>query len=356
LTGRTEDEPSSTLASGMVPTYRGPKPATSLGVTLMHEHVFVRDHELERNGLAPEWETHRAVEQAVADLTALHRHGVGTIVDLTVIGLGRDVGLVDDVARRVPVNIIASTGIYAAGSLPLFFRFRGPGRLIPGPDPLIGLFVRDIEHGIAGSAIKAGMIKVMTEGPSLTEAEERLLTAAAEAHQRTGVSITTHSDPILRNGIVQQAFLIDRGVDATRIIIGHSGDSGDLDYLRSIMDKGSTIGMDRFGMRYVLDDEARITTVAALVAGGYADRMVLSHDAACYSHVTPPSWRSVHAPDWRMDHLLRRIVAGLRSRGVPTSDIDQMLVVNPGRLLPAVESGAATRSERQMSGGGGVAC
>ena len=62
------------------------------------------------------------------------------------------------------------------------------------------------------------------------------------------------------------------------------------------MDNGSTIGMDRFGMEHVLADDRRVRTVLALLELGYADRMVLSHDAAFYSHVTSPSWRSVAAP------------------------------------------------------------
>ena len=82
------------------------------------------------------------------------------------------------------------------------------------------------------------------------------------------------------------------------------------------MDNGSTIGMDRFGMEHTLSDERRIDTVVALADLGYADRMILSHDAAFFSHVTPPSWRAANAPSWTMDHLSRRILPVLRQRGV----------------------------------------
>lgn len=99
------------------------------------------------------------------------------------------------------------------------------------------------------------------------------------------------------------------------------------------MDNGSTIGMDRFGMEHVLPDERRVRTVVALLELGYADRMVLSHDAAFYSHVTPPSWRAASAPRWRMDTISRSILPMLHEAGATPEAIDQMLVHNPRRLL-----------------------
>lgn len=320
-------------ASGTVPTFRGPTAADALGVTLIHEHIFVRDPELERNVIGLEWEPSGAVERAVAGLTALHDLGVDTVVDLTVVGLGRDVRLVSEVARRVPVHLIAATGLYVAGSLPLHYHFHGPGRLVEEPEPLIDLFVRDIEAGIDGTQVRAGMIKVTSEGAQLSKAEERVLTAAAVAHRHTGVAITTHSVPSLRNGLEQLTFLRRHGVDPARVIVGHSGDTDDLDYLRALMDAGVTIGFDRFGMEHVQADQARLDTAAALVRLGYSDRMVLSHDAAFYSHVTPPSWRAAHAPHWRMDHLHRTILPALLERGVSQADIDRMLIANPRALL-----------------------
>lgn len=314
-------------------TFRGPIGPDELGVTLIHEHVFVRNPELEVNLPDPEWSPHEAVETAVRGLSELHDLGVRTVVDLTVPGLGRDVRLVAEVAERVPINLIAATGWYTPNVLPTYFGFHGPGRQIDGPEPLIELFVRDITEGIGETRVRAGMLKVMTDADGITPDVARVMTAAAVAHQETGVAITTHSHPASRNGLLQRAFLTERGVPADRIVIGHSGDSEDLDYLRELMDNGSTIGMDRFGMEQVLTDDRRVRTVLTLVEQGYADRMVLSHDAAFYSHVTPPSWRAASAPRWRMDTISRSILPMLRDAGVPPEAIDQMLVGNPRRLL-----------------------
>ena len=318
---------------GVVQTYRGPIDAAELGLTLVHEHIFVRNPEIESNLPDGEWDPGWAVEKAVAELSALHELGVRTVVDLTVPGLGRDVGLVDEVARRVPVHLVAATGWYTPNVLPPYFAFHGPGRLIDERDALTELFVRDITVGIAGTTVRAGMIKVVTDVDGITPDVARIMSAAADAHLETGVAITTHSHPGSRNGLEQQAFLRDRGVPLERVIIGHSGDSEDVGYLREIMENGSTIGLDRFGMEHVLPDERRVRTLLTLLELGFADRIVLSHDAAIYSHVTPPSWRARSAPRWRMDTLPRHILPALRAAGISDAKVDQVMVSNPRRLL-----------------------
>jgi phosphotriesterase-related protein len=86
---------------------------------------------------------------------------------------------------------------------------------------------------------------------------------------------------------------------------------------------------------------ARIYNLA-LLRLGYADRLILSHDAAVFSHVTPPAWRASMAPRWHMETIPRHILPMLRDGGASDADIDQMLVLNPRRLLePAKASTAA---------------
>ena len=253
---------------GAVPTFRGPVDGADLGLTLIHEHVFVRNLELEGSVPGLHFDADEAGERAVRDLTALAALGIRTVVDLTVPGLGRAIPPVATVAERIPLHLIATTGYYTADVLPLFFQFHGPGGLIDEPDPLTAMFIRDIEVGIAGTPVRAGMIKVMTGPAGWTPDVVRVMTAAAAAHARTGVTITTHSVPATRNGIEQLAFLREHGVPSDRIVIGHSGDTEDLDYLRELMDGGSTIGMDRFGMEHVLSDERRVATVLRLLELG----------------------------------------------------------------------------------------
>lgn len=319
--------------AGDVQTFTGPRGADDLGVTLIHEHVFVGHTELDLNFPHPEWDEAAAVDTAVAGLDRLWEVGVRTVVDLTVLGLGRDVARVAKVAARSRVALVASTGYYTADVLPPYFHTHGPGLLVGGPDPLVEMFVGDIENGIAGTGVRAGMLKVVTDRLGLTPDVSRVMAAVAIAHQQTGVPITTHTHAPSQNGRAQLSFLRRHDVSPTRVIVGHCGDSDDIAYLRELADTGATLGMDRFGMEHVLDDEIRVETVLTLLDLGYADRMVLSHDAAFFSRVTPPSWRARHVPNWHMENLHRRIVPLLRAGGASEDDLEQMLVRNPARLL-----------------------
>lgn len=321
------------MTVGEVQTFRGPVDAGDLGTTLIHEHVFVGHQELDLNLPHPEWSEDDAIETAVAGLERLWELGIRTVVDLTVIGLGRDVARVARVAQRTRVQLVASTGYYTADVLPAYFQTHGPGRPVGGPDPLVDLFLHDIQEGIAGTGVRAGMLKVVTDQQGLTPDVHRVIEAAAAAHLETGVPITTHTHAPSRNGRDQLALLSDLGVRPDRLVIGHCGDSEDLDYLRELMDAGATIGMDRFGMEHVLSDERRVASVLALLREGYADRMVLSHDAAFFSRVTPPSWRAAHAAHWQMENLPSRIVPMLRAGGTTDEQLHQMLVANPMRVL-----------------------
>lgn len=327
-----------------VPTYRGTVRGADLGRTLPHEHLFVRAPELDADYPHPEWDPDAAVETAVAGLEALYRHGVRTLVDLTVPGLGRDVVLVGRVARRTRIHLVAATGWYTDDVLPPFFRTHGPGRLVGGPDPLARMFRQDVIEGIGDSGVRAGAVKVVTGAAGLTEDVVRVMEAAAQVQVETGVPVFTHSDPHRRTGLLQAEFLLRRGVDPTRVVIGHSGDSTDLDHLQELLDTGVTLGMDRFGMTHTGTDTARLGTVLALLARGYADQLVLSQDSAFFSRVTPPSWRREHTPTWTHDHLVRRILPALRDAGADPRDLERMMTDNPRRILASGRTGAVART------------
>ena len=291
--------------------------------------------ELDLNFPHPEWDEAAAVEAAVAGLERLWDLGVRTVVDLTVLGLGRDVARVARSPARTRVQLVGATGYYTADVLPAYFQTHGPGLLVGGAGPAAepsssatssrGWPAPGVRAGDAqGRHRPAGAHPRRLPGD---DGRRRGATSRPACRSRP----TPHAPS--RNGRDQLRFFGDRGVAPERLVIGHCGDSEDLDYLRELMDAGATIGMDRFGMEHVLPDDARVATVLALLRLGYADRMVLSHDAAFFSRVTPPSWRAAHAPHWHMENLPRRIVPQLLAGGATEDDLHQMLVVNPARLL-----------------------
>ena len=322
-----------------VNTVDGELEIAGLGTTLMHEHILLVEPELDRN--YPGWfDEELEVADAHRQLVELKAAGVDTIVDMTVLGLGRNIDLVRRVVAGTGLNVIVATGLYTADELPLFFRRRGPGTLFGGPDPLEEFFVKDIVDGIAGTGVRAGVIKCATGERGLTPDVERILRSAAAAHHRTGVPISTHTDPATRRGLDQQRVLTSEGVDLRHVLIGHCGETEDLDYLTELMEAGSFIGMDRFGMDNIMPTAERCRIVAKLVRRGFASRMILSQDTSCYTVNWDKEARARMIPDWNLAFITTRVLDMLRELGVGEQEIDQMMRTNAAEILAPLPAGA----------------
>ncbi len=324
---------SGTASGTEVDTVGGPVATADLGVTLMHEHVFVLSPEIIAN--YPEgWGDEQAREDAAVEkLNALKAIGVDTIVDPTVIGLGRYIPRIQRIAERTALRIIVATGLYTYNDVPLYFHFTGPGTAISGPEAMVEMFVRDITEGIAGTGVRAAILKCATDEPGVTAGVERVLRAVAQAHRATGVPITTHTHAHTRRGLDQQRIFTQEGVDLNRVVIGHSGDSTDVDYLEELIAAGSYLGMDRFGLDNILGFEDRVNIVARMCERGHADRMVLAHDASCYIDWLPEAALPVVLPNWHYLHIHNDVLPALRKRGVTEEQITTMLVDNPRAIF-----------------------
>jgi phosphotriesterase-related protein len=313
-----------------VETVRGPVNTESLGVTLMHEHVFILNEEIRENypsEYPADWDEDAQVDDAIVKLNTLAGHGCRSILDPTVIGLGRDIHRIKRVADGTDLNIIVATGLYTYNELPFYFTYRLPHA--DGADPLTALFVRDITTGIADTGVKAAFLKCAVDEPGLTPGVERVLRAVCRAHGATGAPITVHTHPRSGTGREIVRVLREEGADLTKVVLGHSGDTTDLDYLSELADSGCLLGMDRFGINLITSFEDRVGTVAAMCERGYAEKMVLSHDAACYIDWFPPGSVQRFAPDWHFQHIVDDVLPALQARGVTDDQIDTMLVANP---------------------------
>jgi phosphotriesterase-related protein len=322
-----------------VQTVRGPVDTADLGQVLMHEHVFVLTADVQQN-YPEEWGSEEArVADAVQKLTELAATGVRTIVDPTVIGLGRYIPRIQRIAEQVDLNIVVATGCYTYDDVPFFFHYRGPaldaavGAEVP--DPMVDLFVGDIEDGITGTGVRAGVLKCAIDAQGMTAGVERVMRAVAKAHRRTGVPITVHTHPTSNQGLAVADVLADEGVDPRRVVLGHSGDTTDVDHLGELADAGFLLGMDRFGINLDTTFEARADTLVEMCRRGYAESMVLSQDANCYIDWLAPGVMDL-LPQWRYTHIHEEVLPYVREHGVPEEQIETMLVDNPRRYFENV--------------------
>ncbi|GHF52706.1 phosphotriesterase-related protein [Amycolatopsis bartoniae] len=315
-----------------VPTVRGTVDSGELGRTYMHEHIFALTADVQQN-FPEEWGDEDArVADAAAKLKALAAQGVRSIVDPTVIGLGRYIPRIQRVAELVPeLNIVVATGIYTYESVPPFFYHRGPA--VGRPEPMVDMFVRDITEGITGTGVRAGMLKCAIDAQGLTEGVERVMRAVAQAHHRTGTPVTVHTHPDSKTGRhVKRVLCDEEGVDPRRVVLGHSGDTTDCDHLSELADAGFVLGMDRFGINLATTFEARADTLVEMCRRGYADRMVLSQDAACYIDWIDPEVLGL-LPQWHYLHIADEVLPYVRERGVTEEQVQTMLVETPRRVF-----------------------
>jgi phosphotriesterase-related protein len=254
-----------------------------------------------------------------------------------VIGLGRYIPRIQRVAEQVlDLNIVVATGCYTYQDVPMFFHYRTPEvRTLLGmeePEPMVAMFTADITDGIAGTGVRAGMLKCAIDTPGLTPGVERVMRAVAKSHLATGCPITVHTHPGTRQGLDVQRVMAEEGVDPGRVVLGHSGDTTDVDHLSALATAGFWLGMDRFGINVETTFEARADTVVELCAQGFTDRMVLAHDAACYIDWIEPDALAV-LPQWNYLHIQAEVLPYLREKGVTEDQITAMLVDNPRRFF-----------------------
>ena len=162
----------------------GPLDTADLGFTLTHEHLFTASAGIRQTYPELFGDVERLTQQVALTLDEAREGGVQTIVEVSTMDLGRDVRFLAAMSQRSGVNIIAATGIWRDIPRSLWSRT---------PDEVAALFVREIEVGIEGSGIKAGIIKVANDSEGVTREGEIILRAAARAAKQTGVRISTHS-------------------------------------------------------------------------------------------------------------------------------------------------------------------
>ncbi|WP_159450469.1 phosphotriesterase family protein [Bradyrhizobium mercantei] len=321
----------------MVQTVTGRISVESLGITLMHEHLFIAFPGAWFDPLA-KFDRAELVKEAVRRLMQLRtEHGVRTFVDPCPIETGRDVALMKEVSEKSGMQIVCATGFYYEEmGLPIYWRARTV-------DEIAEFYIREITHGVGDTGVRAGVIKVSTGAPVVTEQERKFLAAACVAQRTTGVPIVTHTTNGY-GGPEQQHLFAANGVAARRCLIGHCCTSPDPAYHRRVVEGGSYIGFDQIGMDYCQRDVVRADNVAKLVHGGFRSQIILSMDRLCgrlgkfnfqptpeqladFERLRSQGLWQAHA------YMFTDFIPMLHAHGVNQADIASILEDNPRRFF-----------------------
>ena len=309
------------MNEGLIQTVNGPIQPNELGVTLMHEHLvstLKRDKQL---NLDP--------------IIQYKKHNGKTIVDVTPAGchLQRAVDDLRDISVRTGIHIIASTGFYKEPYLPQQISQMSE-------EEIADIYVQEIEEGIEGTGIKAGVIgEVGSSYNQITDLEARILRAAGLAQRRTGIAVITHTTHGTM-GLAQLQLLEQAGAELNRVVIGHCDLNPDLDYHLEVARRGAYLGYDTIGKERWLSavpgeelahrsDKERIYLILKVLDAGLSERIILSSDIL---------WQEINLNKktlgrYMYTYVIFKFLGSLKDVGVDDKTLQLILEINPRRVL-----------------------
>lgn len=338
--------------AGLAMTVAGPLPVSELGITTMHEHLWMDSSPLLavhgydaaaavvpwgaavavearwNPGVHPDNYRLTDVESAVAELAPFVAAGGRTVVELTPPALGRDTLRVRDIAARAGIHVVAGTGQYLGPT-------HAPWIADATELEIARRLIADATTGMDGTDVRAGIYGEIGTSDPVRPNERRVLRAVAAAARETGLAISVHVHPWGHEGLAVLDELVAAGADPARVILGHLSTAIDRpDELRALADQGAVLAFDLFGFDHSLlgpgrwppSDRDVAATIVGLVADGHGDRIVLGQDVGVRTRLR--RWGG-----WGYAHLLEHVVPLLRALGATDRDIDAMLITTPARLL-----------------------
>jgi phosphotriesterase-related protein len=349
-----------------VMTVLGPVAAEELGVTITHEHLLIdmtcyfqapveatlkefveapveiqNLGKIRRNPLMNRDNCLLTdLDLAIDEIMEFRKLGGETIVDVTLPDIGRDPVALQIASRMSGLNIVAGCGHYVHLAHPTSLEEESV-------ESIAERLIRELTEGIGETGVRPGVIGEIGTSDPIRSREEKVLRAAAQAQQATGVAVTVHLHPASRNGHDVLGILESAGADLSRVIMDHLDISlGHLDiglddavaYHSTIAERGcyleyDTCGNDAYfassgygGAFWCPSDRERAKAIAMLIDAGYGERILLSQDVCHKYHL-------VRFGGFGYGHVLRSFLQNLRDAGVGDPEIQRMLVGNPRRIL-----------------------
>lgn len=321
----------------MINSVCGPISTDDLGKVLIHEHLTFQYPGLQGDTRFSDQDHEaRKLQIAVETLEQLKQQGYNSFVEATPNECGRNPEFYKRVSEITGMNIICSAGYYfEAGGAPNYFK--NTSSLGYSMEyHMYDLFEKEISNGIGNTGIKPGVLKAASSNGEITPYEEALTRTLGRIAVKYDIPVLTHT----QNGTMgsQQAdILMEEGMKPEKILIGHSCDSTDMNYLMELAEKGVYIGYDRWGLQGFYGsptDDVKLASFMGLMRAGFLDQLMCSHD---YNIVDYYMFWSEREPieinpllsKWHPAYFMDEIVPKLKMAGVTDREIDIILEENP---------------------------
>ncbi|WP_312425893.1 phosphotriesterase family protein [Lacrimispora sp.] len=300
----------------MIQTVKGPINQKILGITMCHEHLA-----MDLSRIRGDDDSDFSCEDTIIEeIRAMMKYGVKSLVEVTTNDMGRDVKQLFRISEACGLNIVCSTGFYLE-------QYHPKSIAESEPKQICDIFLHDIQLGIAGTEIKAGIIgEVASSMNEITKGEEIVLKGAAKASVVTAVAVTTHCH-FGTMAIEQARLLVNEGMNPDKIILGHLDLADDRDYYAEVLKTGVNIGFDTIGKTSYLSDEKRADNLMWLIDKGYEDKIILSQDISRKSYFSCKGTHSGYMS------VMKDFVPLLLNRGINQEILNKLLQNNPARIL-----------------------
>jgi len=329
-------------------TILGPVPADQLGHILTHEHILSDVPDWGIQPLYPELLDHKVTidilgklrrdiwsckdnlrldesEVSRQEVASFKAKGGGTLVDVTSVGLKRDVHRVAEIARATGCHVVAGTGFYIHSGHPAYVAQETV-------EELAGWMISEIQEGIEGTGMRAGIIGEIGISSPVHPDEEKVLRAALRTQRATGAPLSIHQwggqclDEI-------DALVQGEGVSPSNVILCHLTTVTEEQRFWAA-DRGYYLGIDSFGNEFysdalagkILQDPGRIEMVKKLIEQGYLRQVMVSNNLGL-------KMLQKKYGGWGYEHVLVNIKPFMLRMGLPPKAIDTLLYYNPARLI-----------------------
>ncbi len=273
-----------------------------------------------------------SVEDAVREVKPIMDCGVNLLLDLTSVGLGRNVEKLKEISEKSGLNVACGCGLFVHDSRVETYRDWTTNKIFEW-------MRKEIRDGIGDTGIHPGVIGEIGTSEVIHPMERRALLAAARVSAETGLPVFLHTYPWSRAGLEAIDLLTENGVAAKNICICHLDVTFDEAYILMALDRGVYVEFDNLGKEFYFEpadgafaggpfetDVARAKLIKKLIDRGYVSQLLLANDVCLKASL-------VKYGGWGYAHAFTNFASMLKMEGIPAQRIQEMLDDNPKAFL-----------------------
>lgn len=305
----------------MIMAVKGPIVESSLGKTLVHEHIICDFSGAEETSKA-KYNREEVIKVMLPFLRSIKDYGFESFFDCTPRYIGRDVEILLSLSELTGINIVTNTGYYGAAKDKFLPKFTYKLR----EEDLAKLWIEEWQEGIEGTSIKPGFIKTGVDPSNLSEIDRKLIRASAITHLQTGLTIACHTGEGTCALEVLKA-IKEYNVLPTALVIVHADSIENREIIFRLAEEGCWIEYDAIGSKPA---EFHVRLIMDTIQRGFASQLLISHDAGWYTVGEPRGGESKIRP---YTYIVESLIPRLIKEGISEDIINNILVDNPAKAF-----------------------